>query len=282
MKWRSLRAAVFGGVGVGLAGLCAAPGAGAQATPPDAGGEDSEITQVSEEALVNLDTPLLPALRRGFYSMDVRAPGAVENQTYLNFSALFGLRRDLAVVLRATGSPKKTYTQSLVPFVKGGREIELALKLGLPSRGAYRMAAQAGVLFPDTGSRRTPYLGGELLVSRQFGSRATLYFVPRFLFPNRTLVTLGGGASLNLNDNFTFFADIQGPITGSNTFSTFTGSPMKREIWGFGFRYTPSAYGGRASLDLGVTNGLGRTTGFSTTPALSGSAAFYVNLTYRN
>lgn len=254
----------------------------AQATPPEEPEYDIETALPQDYTLVNLDTPLIAAARRGTYNIDVRAAGAAENSTYLSFEGQYSLRRDFALIARVTGSYKRYYGQSARPFIYGGRESELAAKLGLGRRGPYRMAIQASVLNPDQGSRRTPYFAAQLLVSRNFGKKTTLYFVPKVLLPNRALVTLGGGAKYRFNDQFTVFGDIQGAITGDNSTSVFSGLPIQKEVWGVGLRYTPSLYRGHASLDLGITNGLGRTTGFSTTAALSGSAAFYVNLTYRN
>ena len=54
---------------------------------------------------------------------------------------------------------------------------------------------------------------------------------------------------------------------------------MRRDVYGAAVRF--GAADGRWNVDLGYANGTGSTTGFSLTPGLGGSGAFYIAFTAR-
>lgn len=243
--------------------------------------EEEDTSPVPIMTLLNLDTPELPQPRQGLYHFDIRASGGTEGKTYYGIGAQFGLARNFSLLARATFSDPRLFTNSVIPIRHGGHEAEIAGKWLLLDRGDVKWAMQAGVLFPHTGLRRAVAGTVQSLLSRKLGEKTTVYFVPKLILQDRTLLTLGGGVHYRFNSDWDLFGDIQGAVSGDNTFRTDTGGRTKQEVWGVGFRYTPSAYRGQVSLDLGVTNGLGRTTGYSTQPGLAGNTAFYVQFLYR-
>lgn len=243
--------------------------------------EEPEAPPAPVYSLLNLDTSAIPAQRQGVYSLDIRAVGGRDGQTYFGPGAMFGIGRNLALVARVTFSDKNIYTGSTIPIRKGGSEAEVAVKWKLFDRGDVQFALQGGVLFPHTGLRRSVAGTLQPILSRKLGDKTLVVFNPKIIFDDRTLITLGGGVHYRFNTDWEVFGDLQGAISGDNTFRTDTGQRTQQEVWGVGFRYTPASYNGQVSLDLGVTNGLGRTTGYSTQPGLAGSTAFYVGFTYR-
>ena len=239
-------------------------------------------------SLVNLATPELPDPKRGIYNLDIRAVGGKENKTYFGIGGIYGLRPDFAVFARATFSDKRFFAASPIPvpvapvlIPTGGTEWEVGAKWRFLQRGDVEAAVQGGLLHPNNARGSDPMFAGQVQVSRRLGSKTSVYLVPKVLLGNRSIFTLGGGVSYRFNSDWLVFGDLQGPIGTDNTYSTNSGRRIGQEVWGAGFRYSPEAYGGRVSLDLGATNGLGQTTGYSMQPGLSGSAAFFLNFLYR-
>lgn len=232
-------------------------------------------------SLLNIQTPELPDVRRGVYNFDIRAIGGDEDQTYFGIGGVYTLRNNFAIIGRVTYADKRFRATAGTPVPSGGTEWEVAGKWRFLQRGASTAAVQIGLLYPNNTRGSDLEFAGQLQYSRQLGEKTTVYFVPKLLLGRRSIFTLGGGVSYRVNSDFSLFGDIQGPIGTDNTYSTNTGARTGREIWGVGFRYHPEAFGNRASVDFGVTNGLGSTTGYSMTPGLADSAAFFVNFLYR-
>jgi hypothetical protein len=233
--------------------------------------------------LININTPLLPQQGKLIFDFNVRPfGGQEENLSYYFLEAQYGLTDRLALVARGGGARRRVYTDSGFQIPKGGQEYELGARLRLPDWGSYQMTVEGSITFPNRLDNTGLFFGSQFVASRQLGSRTTLYFAPKAILGERTLVTLGGGVHYRLDNEWTLFGDIQGAIIGDNAIRVRDFNSVRQEVWGVGVRYAPQTLRGRASIDLGVTNGLGRTTNFSATSALSGNSAFFVNITFRN
>ena len=168
------------------------------------------------------------------------------------------------------------------------------MRLHSTSKSAF--SAQAGLLFLEGSEPSIAGIGQNRFVSRQKGAQAVLqvhisqkigektalYFVPKAILGSKTLVSLGGGVNHQFNEDWAIMGDLQGPISGNNTFDLTKGIGIQSPVWGIAARYSPAIYKDKISLDVGVTNGLGRTTLYSAQPAVSGSTAFYIHFLYRN
>ncbi len=231
--------------------------------------------------LVNIDTPEIPLKGKMHLNIDHRPFGSLENISYTNIGLEYGLSSRSALVLRGGGAVRRFSIFGLAPVVHGGREIEAALRIQTKTSGGYRMALQGGILLPDARPEGKLGIGGEVLFSKQFGSRTTLFFTPKVLLGQTTLVTLGGGVEFKIDQNLSVFGDLQGAIVGNNGVNTNTSNTIQKEVWGLGVRYNPSAWRNRISLDMGITNGLGRSMGLSVRDGLGGSSAFYFGVSLR-
>jgi hypothetical protein len=231
--------------------------------------------------LVNIDTPEIPMKGKMHLNVDHRPFGSLENISYTNIGLEYGLSSRSALVLRGGGAVRRFSIFGLAPVAHGGREIEAALRVQTKTAGGYRMALQGGILLPDARPEGRLGIGGEALFSKQFGSRTTLFFTPKALFGQTTLITLGGGVEFKVDPNLSVFGDLQGAIVGDNGTNTTTANSIKKEVWGIGVRYNPSAWRNRISLDLGITNGLGRSMGLSVRDGLGGSSAVYFGVSLR-
>ena len=241
-----------------------------------------EVPLLQKAGLINLDTPAFPAPHSAIFNFDARIFGGSEELTYLNAGVQVGLSSNLAGILRLGGVNRRYHVEGRRGVMHGGQEVEVAGKLRLHNVRDFGISVQGGVIFPNTPTERSPFLAAEVMFTRDLGEKTSLYLVPKVLFASRELITLGGGVSYRLNGQWMVMGDVQGVLSGSNTFHLPVGQRVRQEVWGVGFRYTPMAYGGRYGLDFGVTNGLGRTLGLSAQSALSGSSSFYLNLTYHH
>ncbi|MCS6775703.1 MAG: hypothetical protein RMJ43_01925 [Chloroherpetonaceae bacterium] len=243
--------------------------------------QEEEPVTVPVYSLLNLETAEIPPLRQGVYHFDIRASAGKEGTTYYGPGALIGIGRDLAFLARATFADRRLFTASAVPIRRGGHEAELAVKWRPVLREDWQFALLGGVLFPHTALRRAVAGTLQPILTYQLGGRTLLVFNPKAVLGERVMVTLGGGVHYRFNPDWEMFGELQGAIAGENGFRTDTGLRRRQEVWGFGIRYTPFPYRGQVSLDLGVTNGLGRTTGYSAQAGLAGSTSFFVQLIYR-
>jgi hypothetical protein len=257
----------------GLALLCAA-------LCPAAAQPDDEEDRLSHDRLINLDTPATPARGVLTFRGDLRIFGAEEDLTYGTLQLGYGLRDNLQLMLRAGVAGEKDFTGPGFTIRHGGTDVELLAKWRPPNYPYWALAL--GVSIPSTPAQNGVNLTTQLLYQRPLGSNVIVSFVPKAVFvKDNPIVGIGGGMSVRLNDMVEVVGDITGIVSGNNTRSVLTGDRIRGEVWGVALRFAPRAASHGLTVDLGVTNGTGGTTGLSVTPGLSGSAAIYLSLTWR-
>ncbi len=243
--------------------------------------EDSNAVASHPTYLINIDTPYIPAKGHFNFSADVRPFGTAENNTYSTLGLEFGFTDSMAILLRAGGATRQLITPGAVPLLSGGREYEAGVRWMWSQKGSAMFGVGASLLIPSGRPDNRAALGGEALLGRKFGKNITLYATPKATFGSALLATLGGGVQFQFEPNIALIGDVQVPFIGQNGFDTTSGDTLKRSLWGLGLRYNPGVFRGKISLDLGVTNGIGRTLGMSAYSATAGSAAFYFGLNLR-
>lgn len=233
--------------------------------------------------LINLETPATLLKRKTLYGIDVRPFGSSENSTYVQLEGMYGLTDRLTVLARGGGSMRRYFQNGLLQVPHGGQEVELGLRYGLPSTGNYKLGVQGSILYDNTLRDNQFLFAAQGMASRSFfNDKLVAFLSPRVFLADRSFGTFGVGVTYQISNDFALIADGQLSIFGDNAVRVSNGSGVQQEIYGVGFRYSPpSILNGKASLDFGVTNGLGRTSGFSASPGLSGSAAIYVNFGYK-
>ena len=234
----------------------------------------------SGSTLVNLDTPSVE--KRGSLSgrIDLRAFSGDEDIVYTSLSLNLGLGKELECILRGTFGERKKLMAGGGTIAHGGNDFEALLKVG--ARGRSGLAGLIGVSIPNTPAQSgnaSLTLGGT--ASTDIGKGSSLYFNPRAIFvKDNTIVGIGLGARVRLSDSLVLVGDYTPIISGDNTLDTGTGALKKRDVYGVALRFT--THQGSLSIDVGYTNAVGSTTGFSMTPGLGGSGAIYFALTARH
>ncbi len=243
--------------------------------------DDSKAVASHPTYLINIDTPYMPHKGHIHFSADVRPFGTAENNTYSTLGLEYGFSSTMALMFRAGGASRQLITPGAVPLLAGGREYEAGVRWMWNQKRDMLFGVQGSLLIPTSRPDNRAAIGGEAMLGKKFGNNIMLYFTPKATFGSALLATLGGGVQFQFEPNIAIIGDVQIPIIGQNGFNTTSGDTIKKELWGLGLRYNPSVFRGKASLDLGVTNGVGRTLGLSTYSATAGSAAFYFSVNLR-
>ncbi len=233
------------------------------------------------DRLVNLDTPYIPPKGLASYHFDLRPFGSLEDNFYGSIEADYAFRQNLGLIFRATmGGTKNLVNTGFASIRHGGNEFEFLAKFR--PMHTTNIAAEIGLTIADTPAQKDVFFSGQLPMEHPLGHRLTLYLVPKaVLIKDNALVGLGGGLHVRVTNQIALVGDVTGILAGDNTRNAFTGNRESAEVWGVAIRYTPNPLNYSFTMDLGVTNGLGSTTGFSMTPGLGGSSAFYFGATFR-
>jgi len=229
--------------------------------------------------LVNLDTDAIPANGAWAIRGDVRAFGSSEKTAYGTLEINRGFANGLAVTLR--GSLAR-YLNFLGPVTirHGGTDLELLFKYVSPDSKGLMIAG--GFALPNTPAQNQLFGTGEA-VYHVPTRMADVYLGAKGVFKDTdALAALCGGIDARIASGFDIIGDVAAPVAGFNTYNTTTGARERKLVYGAALRFNPSGMNrGNFGVDLGITNGLGGTTGFSMSAALGNSVGAYAALTVR-
>ena len=229
--------------------------------------------------LVNLDTNEILSSGAWAFRGDVRLFGSDEKIAYGTGELSRGLSNGLSVTLRGTAARYLNFTGP-VTIRHGGNDLELLFKYSQPDGAGLMLAG--GLALPHTPAQNKLFGTGEVIY-RYPTRMADVYLGAKGVFNDTTsLAALCAGIDSKLASSFKIVADVSAPVIGNNTFNTTTGAQERKLVYGAALRFAPFGMGrGNVSLDLGVTNGLGGTTGMSLSPALGNSVGGFAALTVR-
>jgi hypothetical protein len=230
---------------------------------------------ISSSRLVNVDTTWVPAQNHAELRADVRAFGGNEKTAYVDAELSLGLSAGFGLTVRGSFARFLNFNQPGFTVRHGGSDFEALLKYAVPQSGGLMIAG--GISAPNTPAQNTPFGVAEAAYKFPING-ADLYLGAKGAFrSNSTQVGAYAGLDARLSPGFDFIADFTAPFTGNNTYSTSSGNGQRRVVYGAGFRFEPLQQGNgtKFNIDLGITNGIGGTTGFSLTPALGNSIGVY-------
>lgn len=222
---------------------------------------------------LNLDTSeILPkGMTDGKH--DLRMFGGHENLTYATLSHRYGMGGGLEGIWRGViASEKSIPAGNGGTIFFGGVDFEAALRCQLGG-----MVGLIGVSTPFTPAQKGPVVSLGLSSTRNMGEKLSVTLNPRaILVRDNTIVGLGFGANLGLQDRMSLSAEYTPILSGQNTRDVFDGQMMKRDLYGVALHYR--LMGDNVSVGFGYTNATGGTTGFGLTPGLGGSGAFSLSI----
>jgi hypothetical protein len=161
----------------------------------------------------------------------------------------------------------------------GGSDGNFVLKYKLP--GSFDASIEAGVGYADTPAqeqRVATLLGASAGYSVFKGAR--VYVNPKFVaLQDNSLFAVSVGAVVDVAPGISLFGDWTPLFDGTNAVSEIDGSGSRQQLYAVGIRFNSLVP--HLSLDLGYTNMIGETYGFSLTPSLGNTGGLYVGLNYR-
>jgi hypothetical protein len=221
---------------------------------------------------LNLDTPSCPEAGKIAARLGTRIFGSKQDSVFADLRLDYGLAEGLALTARGVTGPRKAWAGPGFTIRHGGNDAELLVRYMPPN--AAGCAAEFGVSLSDTPAQKDAFPTVQLLHQRDLGPSLALTLAPRAVFiEDNTLVGIGGGLAWKLTDTGQLVADVTAIVHGDNTYSTDTGARVRRAVWGVALQMRPSGGDRDTIVALGITNGLGGTTGMSLTTGLGGSLA---------
>lgn len=199
-------------------------------------------------------------------AVDVRVLNGYESgHGYFSTRIERGIGENRSLVIRTTGSDRKTIAGAGFALHHGGADYEAALRFR-PNAGAPWIAS-AGIARPDTAARRNSLQATGQLLYR----KGALSLNPRGVVGSGgALAGLGVGYERASGAKQTLFVEATPILAGKNDRALSTGLARRTTLWGVGVRFEKP--GAKHSVTLGITNALGATTGMSLTPQLKGAA----------
>lgn len=234
--------------------------------------------------LVNLDTGHVAAPGKAELKLNGRFFGGDEGMTYGTLELAFGLQPEWGAGIRGSFGRFKTFQGNGFQVRHGGSDLEAYVRYA-PAL-ASGLAITGGVSLPNTPAQDQAFATGSVVYALPIEASGSKFYIgARGVFrSDSTIVGIGGGFDAGLGYGLHLVGDVTGIVSGDNTYSTATGTLQRRAVWGVGLRYqtpTMSRELYDLSLEAGVTNGIGGTTGFSLTPSLGNSIGIYAGVTVR-
>ena len=230
--------------------------------------------------LINLDTPTIPAQNTAWARADVRVLGSNEKTTYGSLEVGAGLGSGLGLIVRGSAGKFSDFVQPTFTIRHGGSDIEAMLKYSSPMLSGLALAG--GVSLPNTPAQNNAFFTGEALYQLPV-TGADIYLGAKGVFrQDSTIVGLAAGFSVHAGPGLDLIGDFTGIVTGNNTYSTSTGALQRRPVYGLGLRFNTFVVPKQTiTVEGGITNGIGGTTGFSLTPGLGNSVGAYLSASVR-
>jgi|GEM_PF-5961613 len=230
--------------------------------------------------LVNLETPTILAPNQWDIRGEVRSFSASDKLSYGTIEANTGLSQRFGLILRSSFSRVAGFDSPNGSFRYGGSDLEAQIKYSpaeIPQLGL-----MGGVSLPNTPAHHDAFGTASAVYAFPLHP-VTLYAGAKGVFgKDTTLFGITGGLDYDLSEGFHVVADGALVLTGDNVYSTATGNSERTSLFGAALRYSPVHQGSMAwSVDLGVSNSIGGTTGFELTPSTGGNTGLYASLDVR-
>ena len=251
------------------AAITVATSAVAQSSPP-----------TQDIDLIGLITPV--TLETGKYQLglQINAFGGADSLARTGISVKYGLATNWELRLAGTfGAFDSTALPSGNSLGFGGSDGNLVLKYRLP--GCIATTIETGIGYADTPAQQrkvAALLGASVGYSVLNGVR--VYANPKLVeLQDNALFAVSVGAVVDVASGVSLCGVWTPLFDGTNAVSEIDGTGSRQQLYAFGIRFDKWVKG--VSVDLGFTNMIGQTYGFSLTPSLGNSAGGYVSLNYQ-
>jgi len=233
--------------------------------------------------LVNLTTTSIQAQGKGIASFDLRSFSNTDKVLRPAVALGYGLGGGLELGIDGMfGARDGKVLRDGTVVRYGGSEGDLVLRYAAPH--SLWPTLEAGIAYLDTPAqpRRTAIvLGATEGISFGTGTNLVrMYLNPKaIIFDSNTLVGIGVGAAYDITPDISIIGDWTPLVAGSNAINSDFGTRQRIQLYGVALRFNKLIQG--AAIDLGYTNSTGMAGGFSLTPGLGNTGAFYARATVR-
>lgn len=245
---------------------------------------------VGDPVLTSVRTPFILEPGKTWADLSFRAFGGYEKLLYTNAWVAYGVAPGWQLDLRGSfagdesvSGPASETDTLRVPTGEtirfGGSDGELLANYRIPVQ--IPIAIRAGIAYVGTPAQNHSLAGVVgASASYSFDKELSAYAEPKAVFLNdNTLFGIGLGLSYRLTPGISVFGEWTPLVAGDNLIDTTSGARSRCALYGFGVRFKQP--GSPISVDLGVTNSVGLTTGTSMTPSLGDVAGFYIGGEFR-
>jgi hypothetical protein len=243
-----------------------------------------------DPVLTSVRTPYILDPGKTWADLSFHAFGGYEKLLYTNVWVAYGLAPGWQLDLRGSfagdgsvSGPASETDTFRVPTGEtirfGGSDGELLANYRLPLE--VPITLRAGFAYVGTPAQNHP-LAGVLgaSASYSFEKNFSVLVEPKVVFlDDNSLLGLGLGLSYRVTNAVSVFGEWTPLLSGDNAVDTTTGTRSRCDLYGFGVRFNQP--GSPISVDLGITNSVGLTTGTSMTPSLGNIAGFYIGGEFR-
>jgi hypothetical protein len=166
----------------------------------------------------------------------------------------------------------------------GGTDMELFFRHALQQFDG--LTVQGGVAFPNTPAQDTPFItaGVAYRLPMPESQFKVIVGARGIMKSGSTAAGISGGVIAPIGQGLEFMGDVTAIVRGVNTRDSRTGNTLRRMVYGFGLRYSPTLpTDGQFdwSVYIGLSNALGFTTATSLSSALGNQPALTLGVVLR-
>jgi hypothetical protein len=200
-----------------------------------------------------------------------------EELTYFGANLVYGMGNGFALGLNFGTANTKSHNFGATTIRSGGRDIELQGRYSVKEVPGLTLAG--GVSFPNTPAQDQTFFTGRAIYGVPF-EKGNAYFGFAGVFRGDSSITaLTFGVESELASGFSLLGEVNAVVSGNNTFDR-NGNAQRVSTYGVGVRYRQAGAEGSPSFMLGWGNSLGSTTGYSLSPGLNKSGAFFLGVSF--
>ncbi len=235
------------------------------------------------DRLLNVDSGSPVAMGKFRFDIGFAFHRGAEGRTYTSGTFGYGVSEGWELGVRASGAPRGDSTSGGVTIRTGGRDFEVFAKHSLKS--VEGLTLSLGASFPDTPAQDQNFItaGASYTVPQGDAKHRFVVGARGAMRKDSNLWGVSAGVVAPFQSGWEAVADVTAIVQGNNSLTS-DGDRARRAIFGFGVRYRPVTAEGAPSttFTLGLSNGLGATTGFGLSSALEGKMALTLGVSVRN
>lgn len=226
--------------------------------------------------LVNTDSGVVLPSGNWQLATELRSFGAKEGNTYGSLLGFAGLGNGYGASFKFVAGRTLRRTEQNFQVRYGGTDVELQIRRTFAGTPGFSLAL--GLATPSTPSQKRPMITSSAIYRLPIEPVSVYIGVRNEWRDRNSTAALTLGSSYRINPRWSVCGDLSLLVKGDNAFELGSAKPQRTGLFGVGFQYAATD---RTSLSVGVTNALGVSTGFGTSPSLGNVTGLFFGVTVR-